>query len=203
MSPDPLHPSTTSSSSSLHPPVNGSPRPLKRPRKNPAPKEEPAFDSAAGAQPVDHIFIAEGNVAKKPGGKKAPLSCCECRRLKLKCDRNFPCASCKYSNYRNAAVRKYVQKASSSPAKAPASSSPTPNSCTPRSTTCPNASANSKKPSRPITRSSRRSSSASRAPWGYTAGRKTGTRLGTGMRERRRKGARGRWMWTRRVCIST
>ncbi|KAF9453099.1 hypothetical protein P691DRAFT_801957 [Macrolepiota fuliginosa MF-IS2] len=46
-------------------------------------------------QPVDHIFIADGLLNKKPGGKKAPLSCCECRRLKLKCDRNFPCASCK------------------------------------------------------------------------------------------------------------
>ncbi|KAF9046757.1 hypothetical protein BJ165DRAFT_1314777, partial [Panaeolus papilionaceus] len=44
---------------------------------------------------LDHIFIADGIVSKKPGGKKAPLSCCECRRLKLKCDRNFPCASCK------------------------------------------------------------------------------------------------------------
>ncbi|KAF8158549.1 hypothetical protein B0H34DRAFT_643629, partial [Crassisporium funariophilum] len=44
---------------------------------------------------LDHIFIADGVASKKPGGKKAPLSCCECRRLKLKCDRNFPCASCK------------------------------------------------------------------------------------------------------------
>ncbi|KAF8182618.1 hypothetical protein BJ912DRAFT_823971, partial [Pholiota molesta] len=44
---------------------------------------------------LDHIFIADGVVSKKPGGKKAPLSCCECRRLKLKCDRSFPCASCK------------------------------------------------------------------------------------------------------------
>ncbi|GLB45485.1 putative fungal specific transcription factor [Lyophyllum shimeji] len=69
------------------------PRPLKRPRKNTTPKDEaPSFDPAA---PVDHIFIAENNITKKPGGKKAPLSCCECRRLKLKCDRNFPCSSCK------------------------------------------------------------------------------------------------------------
>lgn len=71
------------------------PRPLKRARKNPTPKQEPSYDSAAPPAPIDHIFIAEGNVPKKPGGKKAPLSCCECRRLKLKCDRNFPCASCK------------------------------------------------------------------------------------------------------------
>ncbi|TFK69543.1 hypothetical protein BDN72DRAFT_840268 [Pluteus cervinus] len=47
------------------------------------------------SQPVDHIFIADGVASKKAGGKKAPLSCCECRRLKLKCDRTFPCASCK------------------------------------------------------------------------------------------------------------
>ncbi|RDB15331.1 putative transcriptional regulatory protein C1F7.11c [Hypsizygus marmoreus] len=75
------------------------PRPLKRPRKARASREsdehqqQHTFDGVA--QHVDHIFIAEGNVGKKPSGKKAPLSCCECRRLKLKCDRNFPCASCK------------------------------------------------------------------------------------------------------------
>ncbi|KAF8904124.1 hypothetical protein CPB84DRAFT_1633402, partial [Gymnopilus junonius] len=44
---------------------------------------------------LDHIFITDGVATKKPGGKKTPLSCCECRRLKLKCDRSFPCASCK------------------------------------------------------------------------------------------------------------
>ncbi|KAJ3992327.1 fungal-specific transcription factor domain-containing protein [Lentinula boryana] len=43
----------------------------------------------------DHVFISESLTAKKPGGKKVPLSCCECRRLKLRCDRTFPCGSCK------------------------------------------------------------------------------------------------------------
>ncbi|KAG6853953.1 hypothetical protein C0991_012277 [Blastosporella zonata] len=89
MSPEPLllHDSSLSQ-------LDPDPRPLKRPRKNPSPKHDSQYDPAA-VPIVDHIFIAEGNVTKKPGGKKAPLSCCECRRLKLKCDRNFPCASCK------------------------------------------------------------------------------------------------------------
>ncbi|KAG6835912.1 hypothetical protein H0H93_013452 [Arthromyces matolae] len=51
------------------------PRPLKRARKNTTPKQDPPFDPSIPAQ-VDHIFITEGNVTKKPGGKKAPLSCC-------------------------------------------------------------------------------------------------------------------------------
>ncbi|KAF9267290.1 hypothetical protein L218DRAFT_955169 [Marasmius fiardii PR-910] len=72
-------------------------RPTKRARKAP-----PSDDSSTtppnqyNTPPVDHIFISEGhNPSKKPGGKKATLSCCECRRLKLKCDRTFPCGSCK------------------------------------------------------------------------------------------------------------
>ncbi|KAF8628808.1 hypothetical protein AX15_003703 [Amanita polypyramis BW_CC] len=73
------------------------PRPLKRARKSSTKPSDandahPQFSQPA---PVDHIFITDGIVTKKPGGKKAPLSCCECRRLKLKCDRTFPCASCK------------------------------------------------------------------------------------------------------------
>ncbi|KAF9005441.1 hypothetical protein BDQ17DRAFT_1468981 [Cyathus striatus] len=57
-------------------------RPLKRPRKaaaasKPSQPDEPPFTSAA---PVDHIFIADGIINKKPVKK---------------CDRNFPCASCK------------------------------------------------------------------------------------------------------------
>ncbi|KAJ3551627.1 hypothetical protein NP233_g13045 [Leucocoprinus birnbaumii] len=70
------------------------PRPLKRQRKATDAPAEP-IHAQPPPQPVDHIFIADGLLNKKPGGKKAPLSCCECRRLKLKCDRNFPCASCK------------------------------------------------------------------------------------------------------------
>ncbi|KAF9561087.1 hypothetical protein CPC08DRAFT_447037 [Agrocybe pediades] len=78
---------------------NTSPRPHKRARKSsivggksPSESETHQFINNA---PLDHIFIADGITSKKPGGKKAPLSCCECRRLKLKCDRSFPCASCK------------------------------------------------------------------------------------------------------------
>ncbi|KXN83105.1 hypothetical protein AN958_01776 [Leucoagaricus sp. SymC.cos] len=76
------------------------PRPLKRQRKATdsfTELDHPPIQHIPPPppQPVDHIFIADGLLNKKPGGKKAPLSCCECRRLKLKCDRNFPCASCK------------------------------------------------------------------------------------------------------------
>ncbi|TFK39046.1 hypothetical protein BDQ12DRAFT_604911 [Crucibulum laeve] len=70
------------------------PRPLKRPRKSAPPKPREEELQFANTAPLDHIFITDGLVTKKPA-KKAPLSCCECRRLKLKCDRNFPCASCK------------------------------------------------------------------------------------------------------------
>ncbi|KAF6744499.1 hypothetical protein DFP72DRAFT_825744 [Ephemerocybe angulata] len=63
-------------------------RPLKRQRN--------AHELPPAGQVIDHIFIADGVASgKKAGVKKTPLSCCECRRLKLKCDRNFPCASCK------------------------------------------------------------------------------------------------------------
>ncbi|KAG7088270.1 hypothetical protein E1B28_012284 [Marasmius oreades] len=71
-------------------PLSSDSRPAKRSRKAP-----PSEDSSSQF-PVDHIFISEGhNPSKKLGGKKATLSCCECRRLKLKCDRTFPCGSCK------------------------------------------------------------------------------------------------------------
>ncbi|KAL0581182.1 hypothetical protein V5O48_000872 [Marasmius crinis-equi] len=71
-------------------------RPAKRARKAP-PAEDVVQDQFNNASPpVDHIFISESLTSgKKSGGKKAPLSCCECRRLKLKCDRTFPCGSCK------------------------------------------------------------------------------------------------------------
>ncbi|KAI0086530.1 hypothetical protein BDY19DRAFT_960418 [Irpex rosettiformis] len=36
-----------------------------------------------------------GDQQTKKGGRKRPLSCGECRRLKLKCDRVFPCNSCR------------------------------------------------------------------------------------------------------------
>lgn len=45
-------------------------RPLKRPRKA-APTKQPDPEPQFEVQPpVDHIFISEGNVIKKPGGKK-------------------------------------------------------------------------------------------------------------------------------------
>lgn len=75
-------------------------RPLKRPRKSAVASSPPDSEDTKYVHnvPVDHIFIAEGNVMKKAGGKKvcqfldtfsgpliqqpsqAPLSCCECRR---------------------------------------------------------------------------------------------------------------------------
>ncbi|KAI3616044.1 hypothetical protein WG66_014000 [Moniliophthora roreri] len=67
-------------------------RPAKRARKTPAEENQQPY---VNSPPLDHIFISESLSSKKPGGKKAPLSCCECRRLKLKCDRTFPCGSCK------------------------------------------------------------------------------------------------------------
>ncbi|KIM35920.1 hypothetical protein M413DRAFT_32150 [Hebeloma cylindrosporum] len=78
---------------------NPSSRPRKRARKGSISTSKPPMESEelrfVNNPPVDHIFITDGVASKKTGGKKAPLSCCECRRLKLKCDRNFPCASCK------------------------------------------------------------------------------------------------------------
>ncbi|KAF8895145.1 hypothetical protein BD779DRAFT_704109 [Infundibulicybe gibba] len=77
-----------------HPTIDS--RPLKRARKTGGKPRETEEHQFASTAPLDHIFIADGVAAnKKPGGKKTPLSCCECRRLKLKCDRSFPCASCK------------------------------------------------------------------------------------------------------------
>ncbi|KAF9523895.1 fungal-specific transcription factor domain-containing protein [Crepidotus variabilis] len=76
---------------------HSSPRPLKRARKANGDHERTAIQEHhfVNHAPMDLTFIADGVNGKKSGGKKAPLSCCECRRLKLKCDRNFPCASCK------------------------------------------------------------------------------------------------------------
>ncbi|KAJ3976866.1 fungal-specific transcription factor domain-containing protein [Lentinula raphanica] len=75
-------------------------RPVKRPRKDPHPttqSEQMHQDqfTAGSSSLQDHVFISETVTMKKSGGKKVPLSCCECRRLKLRCDRTFPCGSCK------------------------------------------------------------------------------------------------------------
>lgn len=46
-------------------------RPLKRARKSGASKPRASEEHGyAEPAPVDHIFIAEGNISKKPGGKK-------------------------------------------------------------------------------------------------------------------------------------
>ncbi|OAX41741.1 hypothetical protein K503DRAFT_863613 [Rhizopogon vinicolor AM-OR11-026] len=49
-----------------------------------------AFDLDASGAP-DQEFTS---TPRKTHNKKQPLSCAECRRLKLKCDRVFPCQSC-------------------------------------------------------------------------------------------------------------
>ncbi|KAJ3983571.1 hypothetical protein F5890DRAFT_1522094 [Lentinula detonsa] len=60
-------------------------RPVKRPRKDSQPTAQsermPQDLFAPGSSySQDHVFISESLTAKKPGGKKVPLSCCECRR---------------------------------------------------------------------------------------------------------------------------
>ena len=49
-------------------------RPSKRPRKPSAAQQDLEDNKYAQNGPVDHIFITEGNVMKKPGGKK--VRCC-------------------------------------------------------------------------------------------------------------------------------
>ncbi|KAJ3877195.1 hypothetical protein F5051DRAFT_12194 [Lentinula edodes] len=74
-------------------------RPVKRPRKDhqPATLSEGMHQefTVEPSSSQNHVFISETLTSKKQGGKKVPLSCCECRRLKLRCDRTFPCGSCK------------------------------------------------------------------------------------------------------------
>ncbi|GAA5999855.1 hypothetical protein JCM10207_005938 [Rhodosporidiobolus poonsookiae] len=52
---------------------------------------------AAGGTPGSSKAQTEG-AAPKRTRQRAALSCQECRRLKLKCDRNFPCSSCRRRN---------------------------------------------------------------------------------------------------------
>ncbi|KAI0761926.1 hypothetical protein BD413DRAFT_219631 [Trametes elegans] len=83
---------------SVHDPSRGDYPPLlKRPRiSDPSPPsaflqpQPQAGPSGAGAIP-DQDGTAD-TASKK--NRKRPLSCGECRRLKLKCDRVFPCQSC-------------------------------------------------------------------------------------------------------------
>lgn len=49
------------------------------------------FDSPLAAPGAPEEFAP---TPRKTHNKKQPLSCAECRRLKLKCDRVFPCQSC-------------------------------------------------------------------------------------------------------------
>lgn len=50
-----------------------------------------AFDSSLAVSGAPEEFAP---TPRKTHNKKQPLSCAECRRLKLKCDRVFPCQSC-------------------------------------------------------------------------------------------------------------
>ncbi|CAL1713138.1 unnamed protein product [Somion occarium] len=76
-------------------PLDGDPRPPKRPRQ--------VRDIDVGMRPYTIPVPGpsgvhsetDGNAEGAPKkGRKRPLSCGECRRLKLKCDRVFPCQSC-------------------------------------------------------------------------------------------------------------
>lgn len=49
------------------------------------------FDSSLPPSATPEEFVP---TPRKTHNKKQPLSCAECRRLKLKCDRVFPCQSC-------------------------------------------------------------------------------------------------------------
>ncbi|KAI0648019.1 hypothetical protein C8Q79DRAFT_953189 [Trametes meyenii] len=81
---------------SVHDPSRGDYPPLpKRPRvSNPPPPS--AFlapqPGPSAAAPIPDQDGAADAASKK--NRKRPLSCGECRRLKLKCDRVFPCQSC-------------------------------------------------------------------------------------------------------------
>lgn len=57
-------------------------RPAKRRRNAKPANSQPDFTSAPGSLPL------EGKDAPRP------RACAECRRMKLKCDRNFPCQTC-------------------------------------------------------------------------------------------------------------
>ncbi|KAF9236495.1 hypothetical protein BU15DRAFT_49985 [Melanogaster broomeanus] len=69
------------------PTTNSTERASKRPRNAP---ETPADDCLPLVTPDDF----PSSSSRKTHNKKQPLSCAECRRLKLKCDRVFPCQSC-------------------------------------------------------------------------------------------------------------
>ncbi|KAF9219272.1 hypothetical protein BS17DRAFT_789780 [Gyrodon lividus] len=69
-----------------NPDVNSTARAAKRPR--PAPESLPDDCHPQGAPDESP------SSSRKTHNKKQPLSCAECRRLKLKCDRVFPCQSC-------------------------------------------------------------------------------------------------------------
>ncbi|OJT13979.1 hypothetical protein TRAPUB_9463 [Trametes pubescens] len=79
----------------VHDPSRGDYPPLpKRPRvSNPPPPSAflPSQPGPSGAGIPDQDGAADAASKKN---RKRPLSCGECRRLKLKCDRVFPCQSC-------------------------------------------------------------------------------------------------------------
>ncbi|TFK89567.1 hypothetical protein K466DRAFT_597679 [Polyporus arcularius HHB13444] len=82
--------------SSVHePPHNDYLPPLKRPRiSNPPPPALPYIPGPPGPSSSTIPDQDGGADAASRKNRKRPLSCGECRRLKLKCDRVFPCQSC-------------------------------------------------------------------------------------------------------------
>ncbi|KAI1789627.1 hypothetical protein LXA43DRAFT_560030 [Ganoderma leucocontextum] len=82
---------------SIHePPLADYLPPSKRPRvDNPQlPTPQSVIPGPAGPSTVAVPDLDGGADAASKKNRKRPLSCGECRRLKLKCDRVFPCQSC-------------------------------------------------------------------------------------------------------------
>ncbi|KAI0051391.1 hypothetical protein FA95DRAFT_1554463 [Auriscalpium vulgare] len=69
-------------------------RPQKRPRARPSSSSSSLTDVRRPSRDSLEPPTASSSAGEKKGKVKLPLSCGECRRLKLKCDRVFPCQSC-------------------------------------------------------------------------------------------------------------
>ncbi|GJE98290.1 fungal-specific transcription factor domain-containing protein [Phanerochaete sordida] len=70
-------------------------RPLKRPRQRKEGDDgHRPYNPQSGPSGV-HLDVDDHAETSARKGRKRPLSCGECRRLKLKCDRVFPCQSCR------------------------------------------------------------------------------------------------------------
>ncbi|KAH9891660.1 hypothetical protein C8Q73DRAFT_700238 [Cubamyces lactineus] len=80
---------------SVHDPSRGDYPPLpKRPRTSNPPPPSAFMPSQPGPSAVAIPDQDGATDAASKKNRKRPLSCGECRRLKLKCDRVFPCQSC-------------------------------------------------------------------------------------------------------------